>query len=70
LIQTRKVRKVPVILFGKAYWDKIINFEALVEEGAISRADHELIQYAESADAVWSIILENYSNGNTNAFNK
>jgi uncharacterized protein (TIGR00730 family) len=70
LIQTRKVRKVPVILFGKAYWDKIINFDALIEEGTISRADRELIQYAESADAAWSIILENYSNGNTNAINK
>lgn len=64
LIQTRKVRKVPVILFGRAYWDRIINFDALVEEGAISQCDRELVQYAESADEAWAIILENYTNGN------
>lgn len=61
LIQTRKVRRVPVILFGKAYWDRIINFDALVEEGAISQCDRELVQYAESADEAWAIILDNYT---------
>jgi uncharacterized protein (TIGR00730 family) len=69
LIQTRKVRNVPVILFGKAYWDKIINFDALVEEGTISQADRDLVQFAESADAAWSIILESYTNGNNNTIN-
>jgi uncharacterized protein (TIGR00730 family) len=64
LIQTRKVRRVPVILFGRDYWDKIINFDALVDEGAISQCDRELVQYAESADEAWAIILENYTNGN------
>lgn len=62
LIQTRKVRHVPVILFGKAYWDKIINFDALVEEGMISQAERDIVQYAESADAAWSIIVNNYAN--------
>jgi len=66
LIQTRKVRHVPVILFGKAYWDKIINFDALVEEGMISQAERDIVQYAETADAAWSIILESYTNGNAN----
>ncbi|MBK8815783.1 MAG: TIGR00730 family Rossman fold protein [Methylococcaceae bacterium] len=63
LIQTRKVRKVPVILFGKAYWNKIINFDGLVEAGAISECDRELVQYAEDAEEAWSIILDSYSNG-------
>ncbi len=63
LIQTRKVRKVPVILFGREYWDKIINFDALVEEGAISACDRELVQYAELAEDAWAIILDSYSNG-------
>ena len=63
LIQTRKVRRVPVILFGRNYWDRIINFDALVEEGAISQCDRELVQYAESADEAWAIILDNYTNG-------
>ncbi|MEQ1559997.1 MAG: TIGR00730 family Rossman fold protein [Methyloglobulus sp.] len=64
LIQTRKVRRVPVILFGREYWQKIINFEALVDEGAISQCDLELVQYAESAAEAWAIILASYSNGN------
>jgi uncharacterized protein (TIGR00730 family) len=69
LIQTRKVRPVPVILFGREYWDRIINFDALVEEGAISQCDRELVQYAESADEAWAIILENYTNGNNHKDN-
>ncbi|MEQ1545086.1 TIGR00730 family Rossman fold protein [Methyloglobulus sp.] len=69
LIQTRKVRRVPVILFGRNYWDRIINFDALVEEGAISQCDRELVQYAESADEAWAIILDNYTNGNNHKDN-
>lgn len=69
LIQTRKVRKVPVILFGREYWDRVINFDALVEEGAISQCDRELVQYAESADEAWAIILESYTNGNNHEDN-
>lgn len=68
LIQTGKIRSVPVILFGKKYWDKIINFDALVEEGVISQQDREIIQYAESAEAAWDIILKNYSDGNAVGF--
>ena len=64
LIQTGKVRRVPIILFGRDYWDKIINFDALVDEGAISQCDRALVQYAESADEAWAIILENYTHGN------
>lgn len=63
LIQTRKVRRVPVILFGRNYWNKIIDFEELVEEGTITLNDRDLIQYAETAEEAWAIIVESYSNG-------
>jgi uncharacterized protein (TIGR00730 family) len=63
LIQTRKVRKVPVILFGREYWDKVINFDGLIEEGTISQADRDLVKYAETAEKAWAIILDSYSNG-------
>ncbi|MGZ8163760.1 MAG: LOG family protein [Methylobacter sp.] len=69
LIQTKKVRRVPVILFGKQYWDKIINFDALVEEGAITRCERELIQYAETAEWAWHIILESYTINNDDQIN-
>ncbi|MGZ8135873.1 MAG: LOG family protein [Methylococcaceae bacterium] len=61
LIQTQKVRWVPVILFGQQYWDKIINFDALVEEGAITQCERELIQYAETAEQAWQLILDSYT---------
>jgi uncharacterized protein (TIGR00730 family) len=68
LIQTKKVRPIPVILFGQQYWDKIINFDMLVEEGTITQCDRELIQYAETAEQAWHLILESYTiNGNSHS---
>lgn len=61
LIQTKKVRRVPVILFGQQFWEKIINFDALVEEGTISQGDLDLIQYAETAEEAWELILKDYT---------
>jgi len=61
LIQTQKVRPIPVILFGKAYWEQLINFDFLVAEGAISVSDRNLIQYAETAEQAWQLILEGYT---------
>ena len=64
LIQTQKVRRVPVILFGRHYWDKILNFHALVAEGVISQCDLELIDYAETAEQAWELILASYTTTN------
>jgi uncharacterized protein (TIGR00730 family) len=61
LIQTKKVRAIPIILFGEAYWSKLINFDLLVEEGVITPCDRQLIQYAETAEQAWDLILESYS---------
>ncbi len=48
LAQTRKLsREIPVILYGRAYWDEVIDFEALVRYGTISREDLDLFQYAD-----------------------
>lgn len=56
LLQTKKIEPIPVILFGKKFWDKIINFHALVDEGTISEEDLELFQYVETAEEAWNII--------------
>ena len=61
LIQTKKVRPIPVILFGKDYWNSLINFDVLVEEGVITPCDRNLIQYAETAEQAWDLILESYT---------
>jgi uncharacterized protein (TIGR00730 family) len=60
LIQTKKVSPVPVLLFGKEYWDRVIHFEALVEEGTISPEDLDLIRYVETAEEAWAQIARHY----------
>ena len=61
LIQTKKVRPIPVILFGEAYWSNLINFDLLVDEGVIAQCDRNLIQFAETAEQAWQLILESYT---------
>ena len=58
LIQTQKVKPIPVLLFGQAFWERIINFDALVEEGTISTKDLELFEYVETAEEAWKKISE------------
>lgn len=58
LIQTKKVTPVPVLLFGREYWERIINFEALVEEGTIAPEDTSLFRYVETAEEAWRIIAQ------------
>jgi uncharacterized protein (TIGR00730 family) len=57
LAQTRKLqRTIPVILYGRRYWDEIINFEALVRHGMIDRKDLELFQYADDPGTALSLL--------------
>jgi uncharacterized protein (TIGR00730 family) len=56
LIQTRKIKPIPVLLFGQAFWERVINFSALVEEGTISAADLALFNYVETAEEAWELI--------------
>jgi uncharacterized protein (TIGR00730 family) len=53
LIQTGKMRRVPVVLIDRAYWTRLINFEALAEEGTIDRDDLKLLSYADDAEEAW-----------------
>ena len=56
--------KIPIILFGREYWNKIINFDYLADLGLIEDEHLNLFQYADSASEAWKIIkkasLENY----------
>lgn len=56
LLQTRKIKPLPVLLFGQAYWERILNFEAMVEEGTIDPADLGLFDYVETAEDAWERI--------------
>lgn len=57
LQQTRKAPPAPIVLFGRRYWNRIVNFEALAEEGAISESDLRLFEFAESAEEGWASIV-------------
>ncbi|WP_298924572.1 TIGR00730 family Rossman fold protein [uncultured Ramlibacter sp.] len=56
LVQTRKSKQVPIVLFGSDYWKRLINFEVLVEEGVISEADLGLFKYADDAETAWELV--------------
>jgi uncharacterized protein (TIGR00730 family) len=57
LIQTRKIKPIPVILVGESYWREAVNFDFLVDEGVIDPEDRELFWFAETAEEIWSGIL-------------
>lgn len=46
LQQTGKAPATPIVLFGEAYWRRVVNFDALVEEGMIAPADRRLFEFA------------------------
>ena len=50
LIQTGRMKRVPFLLFGRAFWEKIINWEALADAGTISREDLDLFRFVETAE--------------------
>lgn len=56
LIQTRKMPPVPVVLFGREFWEKAIDLDFLVEEGTIAPEDARLVSYAETAAEAWEAI--------------
>ncbi len=57
LIQTRKIKPLPVVLVGESYWRKAFNVDFLVEEGVIDTEDRDLFWYAETADDIWEGLL-------------
>ncbi|HET6468809.1 MAG TPA: TIGR00730 family Rossman fold protein [Geminicoccaceae bacterium] len=60
LIQTGKSSPMPVLLFDQAYWRRIIDFQALVEEGMIGPGDADLFSYVETAEEAWELIRAHY----------
>jgi uncharacterized protein (TIGR00730 family) len=56
LIQTKKIKPLPVLLFGREYWQKLINFEYLVEEGVISPEDLDIFKFVETAEEAAEIV--------------
>jgi uncharacterized protein (TIGR00730 family) len=60
LIQTGKMKPMPILLFGKDFWNRVVNFEALAEEGTINQADLDLFRWCETAEEAWEHIAAFY----------
>ena len=60
LIQTGKIKPMPVLLFGKDFWTRVIDFDALVAEGVIGPDDCKLFKFVDSAEDAWAIVQDFY----------
>ena len=60
LIQTGRMERVPVILFGKEFWSKAVDLDYLAEQGTISPGDQDIIDFVDIAEDAWGIIARFY----------
>lgn len=60
LIQTGKIKRMPVVLFGHDFWNRVVDFEALAEEGTIDESDLDLFHMVETAEEAWRIVADFY----------
>lgn len=60
LIQTGKIKPIPVLLFGRAFWNRVVNFDALVEEGVVSARDLSIFTFVETAQEAWDVVRNFY----------
>ncbi len=58
LVQTLKMPRLPVVMFARAFWERIVDFPALADEGVICPEDLDLFQYAESPEEIWRHIAD------------
>ena len=58
LIQTGKMKAMPIVLFGKDFWTRVVDFDALADEGVISRRDLNLFRFVETAEEAWAHICD------------
>jgi uncharacterized protein (TIGR00730 family) len=61
LIQTGKVKPMPIVLFGREFWERVVNWEALAEEGTINQDDLDLFKFVETADEAWDHVAAFWS---------
>ncbi|MBZ9649441.1 TIGR00730 family Rossman fold protein [Sphingobium sp. 3R8] len=60
LIQTGKMKPIPILLFGKDFWNRVVDFEALADEGVISHSDLNLLTWVETAEDAWDAVQAFY----------
>jgi uncharacterized protein (TIGR00730 family) len=60
LVQCKKAKPVPIVLFGSQYWKRLLHLDVLVDEGVISEKDLDLFTYVDSVDDAWNFIRAFY----------
>lgn len=68
LIQTQKSTSMPIILVGKEYWDRVIDFDFLQEEDVIEPSDLDMISYVDNAKEAWATIIKWHKENKTPLF--
>jgi len=58
LVQTRKIKPIPVVLVGESYWRRVVDIDFLVDEGVIDPEDRDLFWFADTAQEIWDGILQ------------
>ena len=61
LVQTRKVRRVPVVLVGRDFWTRLLHMDAMLEDATISQEDLELFKIVDTPQEAWEVIRGFYS---------
>ena len=57
LVQTGKMKTIPIILFDREFWENAVNLQAFLDAGTISAGDENLFHYADSAEEAWQHLV-------------
>ncbi|HEX8641057.1 MAG TPA: LOG family protein [Allosphingosinicella sp.] len=60
LVQTHKIKPLPILFFGREFWERIVDFEAMADEGVIAPDDIHLFSFCETADEAWERVCTYY----------
>jgi len=60
LMQTGKCRRRPILMFGREFWTRLIDFDLLIETGMISPGDEKMFRFVETAEEAWAVLAEDY----------
>ncbi|UAK24975.1 LOG family protein [Sphingomonas nostoxanthinifaciens] len=70
LVQTGKMAMLPILLYGKEFWTRVIDFDALVEEGVVAPQDMDLFRYCDTAAEGWAYVQDWYAQNGERRFRK
>jgi len=70
LVQTGKTSVLPILLYGKEFWNRVVDFDALVEEGVVAPQDLDLFHFCETAEEGWACVQDFYRRNHQPIFRK